>query len=288
MMPTACSDQSPATSQRCCSGRSARRQAGWTGSWVIGGGGCRLGLGWRRDGAGLEEQRLVDLPGLALGGGLEQLAGHDHQGARIALSVIAERGDHSGGHQVGRAGLLQGVPEALLEVLRRGAFDRQAHAHAAGEREELIGAQAFGEASVAGEHDGQQDVGIEIGGGEQAQFGEHGGLHLLRLIDDEHRSGQRALDVRLPALAQDLGAGEAVMRAQFDTEEFAHLAIEVGDVGLRPADHADGDVALVGQRCRQDAQGGGFAAAGRAGDEGEAAVAGELLHAPAERIPGAG
>jgi hypothetical protein len=191
-------------------------------------------------GAGFEEQRLVDLPGLALGCGLEQLSRHDHEGARIALGVIAERGDDFGGHQGGRAGLLQGVTEALLKVLWRRAFDRQTHPHAAGEREELIGAQTFGEASVAGEHDGQQDIGIEIGRGEQAQFGEDGGLHLLRLVDDENWPGQGALDVRLPSLAQDLGAGEAVVRAQFDTEEFAHLAIEIGDVGLRATDYADG------------------------------------------------
>jgi hypothetical protein len=31
--------------------------------------------------------------------------------------------------------------------------------------------------------------------------------------------------MRLPALAQDLRAGEAIVRAQFDPEEFAHLAI---------------------------------------------------------------
>ena len=37
------------------------------------------------------------------------------------------------------------------------------------------------------------------------------------------------------------------LRAQFDAEEFAHLAIEVGDVGLWPADDADRHVAL----CRQ-------------------------------------
>ena len=78
------------------------------------------------------------------------------------------------------------------------------------------------------------------------------------------------------------------MRAQFDAEEFAHLAIEVGDVGLRPADHADRHVALRRQRCGQDAQGGGFAAAGRAGDQGEATFAGELLHPPAEQFQARG
>ena len=90
-------------------------------------------------------------------------------------------------------------------------------------------------------------MGVEIGGGQQAQLGEHGGLHLLSLIDQKHRPGQGALDVGLPALAQDLGTAVAVMRAQLDAEKFAHLAIEVGDVGLRAADHADRHVAL----CRQ-------------------------------------
>ena len=38
MIPTAASDHGPSTSRRCCSGRSARRQAGWTASWLIAGG----------------------------------------------------------------------------------------------------------------------------------------------------------------------------------------------------------------------------------------------------------
>ena len=198
-------------------------------------------------GAGFEEQRLVDLAGLTLGGGREQFTRHDHQGARIALGMIADRGDHLRGHQGGRTGLLQSMPQAVLELLWCCAFDRQAHPHAAGQGQEVIGAQTFGQPSVTGQHGGQQDVGVEIGGGQQAQFGEHGGLHLLCLIDQKHRPGQGALDVCLPALAQDLGTAVAVMRAQFDAEEFAHLAIEVGDVGLRPADHADRHVAL----CRQ-------------------------------------
>src|SRR5271163_1146337 len=40
-------------------------------------------------------------------------------------------------------------------------------------------------------------------------------LHLLCLIDQKHRPGQGALNVCLPALAQDSGTGVAVMRAQF-------------------------------------------------------------------------
>jgi hypothetical protein len=94
--------------------------------------------------------------------------------------------------------------------------------------------------------------------------------------------------VSLPALAQDLGTTPAIVRAQFDAEEVSHLAIEVGDVGLRATDDADRHVAPRRQRSGQDAQGGGLAAAGRAGDEGEAAVASELLHPPAERFQARG
>src|SRR5215472_14966404 len=49
---------------------------------------------------------------------------------------------------------------------------------------------------------------------------------------------------------------------QGDPEEFAHLAVEVGDVGLRTADHTDPDVALSGKVVGEQAHGGGFAAAG--------------------------
>ena len=42
-----------------------------------------------------------------------------------------------------------------------------------------------------------------------------------------------ACDLGPPALAKDLRAGEAIMREAIDAEEVAHLAIEVGDVGLR-------------------------------------------------------
>ena len=98
---------------------------------------------------------------------------------------------------------------------------------------ELLGAQALEQAAVAGEHDGQQDVAVEAGGGQQAQLGEHGGQHLLGLVDDQHRSRQRGVDVGLPALAQDLGAGPAVVRGELDAEQVAHLAVEVGEAGLR-------------------------------------------------------
>ena len=94
--------------------------------------------------------------------------------------------------------------------------------------------------------------------------------------------------MRLPALAQDLGAAPAVVRVQLDAEEVAHLAVEVGDVGLGAADHADPDVALRGQMFGQDAQGDRLAAARSTGDEGKAALAGELADPPAEGMQACG
>src|SRR5260370_39782136 len=75
-----------------------------------------------------------------------------------------------------------------------------------------------------------------------------------------------------------------VVRSQLDTEQIAHLAIEVGEAGLRAGDDADLDVALRAEALGENAQRDGLAGAGGAGDEGEAAFAGELLDAPAERL----
>ena len=51
-----------------------------------------------------------------------------------------------------------------------------------------------------------------------AQLGENGRQHLLRLVDDQDRPRQRGIDVGLPALAQHLGAGPAVVGAELDAD----------------------------------------------------------------------
>jgi hypothetical protein len=48
-----------------------------------------------------------------------------------------------------------------------------------------------------------------------------------------------------PALPQHLGAAPAVVRPEFDAEQVAHLAVEVCDIGLGSADHANLHVALA-------------------------------------------
>jgi len=78
------------------------------------------------------------------------------------------------------------------------------------------------------------------------------------------------------------------VRTQLDAEEVAHLTIEVGDVGLRPADRADLDIAFVRQLIGQNAQTGGLAGSRFAGDDGKAAFGDEMADAAAEGVDARG
>src|SRR5260221_10503843 len=73
-------------------------------------------------------------------------------------------------------------------------------------------------------------------------------------------------------------------RGQSAAEGVAVFGVEVGEAGLRRGDDADLDVGLGAEPLRENAQRDRLAGAGRAGDEGEAALADELLDAPAERL----
>jgi hypothetical protein len=52
----------------------------------------------------------------------------------------------------------------------------------------LFPAQFFGEPGISGEDDTEQTLGIEAGAGQQAQFAEHRGIHLLGFVDEQHRA----------------------------------------------------------------------------------------------------
>ena len=86
-------------------------------------------------------------------------------------------------------------------------------------------------------------MGIEPRRGQKPQLGEHGRQHLLRLVDDQHGARERGIDVALPALAQQLCAAPSVVRMQHDAEQLAHLAVEVGEPGLRTTQDADVHIA---------------------------------------------
>ena len=90
----------------------------------------------------------------------------------------------------------------------------------------------------------------------------------------------------VPFFAQDLGAGPAVVGREGHAEEFAQFAVEVGQEGLGPGEHADGDVAQRAQAVGQEAQGGALARARVADGQGKAAFADLLFDAPAEAFDG--
>jgi hypothetical protein len=60
--------------------------------------------------------------GLALCGAVEQLGSDVHERLRVALCVIGEGRDQLGRHQLGGAGLLQGVHEKLGKLIGRCPF----------------------------------------------------------------------------------------------------------------------------------------------------------------------
>ena len=83
---------------------------------------------------------------------------------------------------------------------------------------------------------------------------------------------------------KQLGAAPAVVRMQRHAEELAELAVEVGDARLRAAEYPDLYVALRRQPLGEHAQRHRLAQPGQPGDQGKAALADELLDAPAERL----
>ena len=76
----------------------------------------------------------------------------------------------------------------------------------------------------------------------ESNFSSVSRLHLLRLVDEQHRTKQGLLDVGEPALSEKLGAGPAVVGRELDAEEVAELTVEVRHATLGSADYADPDV----------------------------------------------
>ena len=206
--------------------------------------------------------------------------------AGIARGVIDQGVEEAGRQQVRIAGLVQDVPQALREVLARGGVEQEPGAEATLEGEQLGLPQAGLQPAVAGQDDREDHAGVEVGAGEQPDLGQHVGVDVLRFVDEQHGPGAGCLEMRAPGVAQRFGAGPAIVRAQGDAEEVPELAIEVGDAGLRAREDADHDIAQGREARGEQAQGDGFAGAGVAEDDGEAALAREVLDAPAEAARG--
>ena len=259
-MPTACSAQRSSMSHWVCGPvqRRVRRRVGREGgSWLSGSGSGRFGI----QSEDLEEEFFVDVLALLAGGGQQEFVGHVHEQAQVAGGVFAEGLDQGVGHELGVAGgLEQRCPRHSRSSLGgRGSRRRRLRMRLAMGKQ-IAALQALGEAVVAGEDDGEDGAGVEFGAGQQAQFAEDRGVHLLGFVDEQDRAVERALDVSEPLLAQGLGAVPAVVGREGHAEEIAEFAVEVGHLGLGPAQHPHAQIAHWRQALGEDAQGGALAA----------------------------
>ena len=146
---------------------------------------------------------------------------------------------------------------------------------------QITALQLVGKARVASQHDTENGSGVELGGGEQTQFAEYRGLKLLRFVDQQ--DGTDRFEVILPTCSEDLEAAPSVVGAQRDVKEFAHLAVEVGEVGRGMGQGGDHQIAVARQPIRKQTQNHALADARLPDDQGEATVADQMLvDAPAE------
>ena len=153
----------------------------------------------------------------------------------------------------------------------------------------VLVSELLGEATVAGQHHGEQDAGIEAGAGQQPQFVQDDGTHLLGFVDEQHRVDQRGFKVLLPALAQHLRAGPAVVWAQRHGEEITELAVKIGQIALRAGQRPDVDFRELLQPFGQQPQHHAFPGAGLARHQREAAFAHlRLFDAAHEVLDGGG
>ena len=184
-----------------------------------------------RSGEGVQEQLLIKVIEITVSGDGQQLTGHVEQGAIVAGGVVAQGSAEFSGHELRRAGLGEGVAEAGEQFLGTGARQGEADPDTAVQRQQFLCLQALAEAAVTGQDDGEQEVGVELCLAQQAQFIQHRRSELLGLVDQQDRPQQSGVDMGLPAGAQQLGAGPAVVGPQLDAEQVAHLAVEVVQAG---------------------------------------------------------
>ena len=104
----------------------------------------------------IEKELLIEARQVAVEGDGEQLVGEIHEDAIVASGMLDERGLELVGHEARIAGGQEQVLEAGEELLARGIIEHEPPTDTGAEGQKLGGAQAFGEASVAGEDDTEQ------------------------------------------------------------------------------------------------------------------------------------
>ena len=148
-----------------------------------------------------EEQLLVQLIQLALGGGRKEFGRHLGEHPVIAHGMITEGLAEACRHQSGVIGFGHQVFQAAEQFIAAGRLGVQTDPDATTQRDQFFPAQFFGEPGIPGEDDTEQALGIEAGTGQQAQFAEHRGIHLLGFVDEQHRAPTGGIQMGEPALA---------------------------------------------------------------------------------------
>jgi hypothetical protein len=206
-------------------------------------------------GIGLEVELLVELSEFFAGSEGEELAGHDGEDPEISGGVFDESGHEFCGHEVGVSGLVEDMVEPVEEFFGGEVVEAESDSDATGDGEEFLATELLDEAAITGEDDGQDGSGIEVGGGEDSEFGEDVGVHFLCFIDEEDGSEVSGFDVSEPFFAQGLETSPSVVGDEGDAEECAEFTVAVPDTALGTGQDADIDVREHGEVVGEEAEG---------------------------------
>ena len=143
--------------------------------------------GGRGRGKDFEEEFLIELRDFSAEGLSEKLIGQVAEDAIVSKGVLGEGEHEFVGHQTRVSYLGESVFQVLEEFGRGLGVEVESEPDAAGDRQELRVAELLGEPLVATEDDGEKTTGVEVGAGEDAELGKHGGVHFLSFIDEQQR-----------------------------------------------------------------------------------------------------
>jgi len=251
----------------------------WSSCWLSGFTLSPGGRGRRKD---FEEEFLIELRDFSADGLSEKLIGEVAEDAIVSKGVLGESEHELVGHQTRVACLGERMLQVLEELGRGLGIEVESESDAAGNRQELRVAEQLGEPLVATEHDGEKAAGVEVGAGQDAELGKHGGVHFLSFIDEQDWPMEAGAEILEPLVAQSFEAAPAIVRRERNSEEIAEFAIEVTEVALGSDDDADGNVGDLREFSSGDSESDGFTRSGFAGDKGEPSVTNLVLQTPAK------
>ena len=146
-----------------------------------------MSSGRRGRGKHFEKEFLIELRDFSAEGLSEKLIGQVAEDAIVSQGVLGEGEHELVGHQTRVAYLGESVFQVLEEFGRGLGVEVESEPDAAGDGQELGVAEQLGEPLVATENDGEKASGVEVGAGEDAELGKHGGVHFLSFIDEQQR-----------------------------------------------------------------------------------------------------